>query len=260
MTSLVYHRSHRNSNLAAEVQLAGEGSIALVDEQPARVDWMLLEHQAEAALASPLLYGKREGDLVLLPGACLTASSATGDVFMHFREGLKTIATLGYYDEPDIDTMLAQVILKEKYGMAPRLVKVTQAAEVALTTVDALLLARNEDDPAAPPQSGIDLYDEWFDMTQLPFVREVFLAWDTMITPELVSAIEQAGARMDEAALRALELAMELHAATLETSAIPAHYRYKFTDDADEGLRMFFQLAFFHGLHRDIPEFRIWEG
>lgn len=260
MISLVYHRSGRNGALAEAVRRAAEGGITLDDELPSRVDWLLLEQQADTALASPLLYGQREGDLVLLPGACLAASGATEDVYLHFREGLKTIETLGYYGDTDIDTMLAQVILKEKYGMAPRLVRLTQSPAEALTVVDALLLARNEDALAAPPPSAIDLYDEWFDMTQLPFVREVFLAWETVVTPDFAEAVRIAGDLLDDAALRQLEHDMEHERPEVETSTIPPHYRYRFTDDAGEGLRMFFQLAFFHGLHRDIPEFRIWEG
>ncbi|MCZ7554975.1 MAG: hypothetical protein M5R41_01060 [Bacteroidia bacterium] len=259
MLSLVYHRSGRNGELIEAVRRAAEDGITLHEALPAHVDWMLLEQQADAALASPLLYGQREGDLVLLPGASLTASGATADVFLHFREGLKTIATLGYYGEADINTMLAQVILKEKYGMAPRLSRLTQPPAEALTVVDALLLAQKEDAPAALPQSAIDLYDEWFDMTQLPFVREVFLAWEAMVTPEFAEAVRTAGEMLDDAALRQLEHHMEHERPEVETSTIPPHYRYRFTDDAGEGLRMFFQLAFFHGLHRDIPDFRIWE-
>ncbi len=259
MRSLVYHKQDRNDGLVAAVLQAGEGAISATDEPADRIEWLLLEHQADIALTSPLLFGKREGDLVLLPGACLTAGGSTNDVQLYFREGLRSIETLGYYGAPGIDTMLAQIVLKEKYGMKPRLQPVTQLHIDALTTVDALVRTSTEPGYLFPPDAGLDLIDEWFDMTQLPFVREVFLGWEASVDAAAAAAIEQAGELLDDESLRELERAMETSEFSVATSAIPPHYRYKFTDDAHEGLRMFFQLAFFHGLHRDIPDFRIWE-
>jgi predicted solute-binding protein len=259
MTSLVYQKTRENDRIVQEAgRLLGDGMQAH-DDSPERVEWLLLEHQADVALTSPLLYGKRQSDIVLLPGACLLAGGATGDVFLHFRAGLHSIETLGYYDETNIDTMLAQVLLQEKYGMTPRLLRMSQTPVEALSTVDALLLEKGRHEEMASHAASLDLYDEWFDMTQLPFVRQVFLAWETAVTTAFASALEHAGNALDTGALRGLEHAMEHDWPSMETSSIPPHYRYRFTDDAGEALRTFFQLAFYHGLHRDIPDFRIWE-
>jgi predicted solute-binding protein len=256
------HSDHRRNSALLSTFIAEAGA-ALFAEAPLPLgdaEWQFTEGVADSGLLSPLAYGKREGEVVLLPGASLTAYAGTGDIRLLFRGGLKSFATLGHYHDPDLELMLAQVLLKEKYGMEPRLLRVKGDVAEVMPAVDALLLGTRDTDRAALGYSALDMIDEWFDMTQLPFVRELFMAWEHRVDPAVVAAVMRAGEVLDEQALREVEQLLLRHDDGPLLSAVPAHYRYRLDDDAMEGLRQFFQFAFYHGLHRDIPDFRVWES
>jgi len=103
------------------------------------------------------------------------------------------------------------------------------------------------------------MFDEWFDLTQLPFLREVFVGWDARMDPAMDDAVRRAGDVVDAAVLRTLDEEMRGRGSSPDaTATLPPHYRYCFTPDAQEGLQTFFQMAFFHGLRKDIPNFRFW--
>lgn len=261
MMTFVHSDHRRNSALVST--LTAEAGTAIHSESSlpmGEAEWRFIEGAVDCGLLSPLAYGKREGEVLLLPGACLAAYAGTGDIRLLFRGGLKSFATLGHYHEPDLELMLAQVLLKEKYGMEPRLLRVKGEVAEVMPAVDALLLGTPDADRAVHGYDGLDMIDEWFDMTQLPFVREVFMAWEHRVDPAVVAAVGRAGEILDEQALREVEKLLQQHEEGPLLSAVPAHYRYRLNDDALEGLRQFFQFAFYHGLHRDIPDFRVWES
>ncbi|HOJ03700.1 MAG TPA: hypothetical protein PK916_06835 [Bacteroidota bacterium] len=261
MMTFVHSAHKRNSALLSTFMAESGSTLFLEPTMPlGDAEWQFTEGVADGGLLSPLAYGKREGEVVLLPGACLAAYAGTGDIRLLFRGGLKSFATLGHYHEPDLELMLAQVLLKEKYGMEPRLLRVKGEVAEVMPAVDALLLGTRDADRAVHGYDGLDMIDEWFDMTQLPFVREVFMAWEHRVDPAVVTAVGRAGEILDEQALREVEKLLQQHDEGPLLSAMPAHYRYRLDDDAMEGLRQFFQFAFYHGLHRDIPDFRVWES
>lgn len=220
--------------------------------------WALLESEADLGLISPLLFGKRQSDISLLGGACVAAVGATGEWRLHFREGLHSIDTLGIYGPRGMSDMLTEILLREKYGMQPRLHQVAGPAPQALAHVDAILTTNEEERAELASPSSLDIIDEWFDMTQLPLVREVFIGWERRLDATIDHAVRTAGEITDTESLRALNITMQGRGTDSETEAVPSHFRYTFNDDAVEGLRMFFQMAFFYGLHPDIPDLSFW--
>jgi predicted solute-binding protein len=258
MPTLSTRHHARNQDLLEALDRVSEGSIEHMIQNDAEIQWNFLEGEVDIALASPLLFAKREADLVLLEGACVAALGATGELRMQFRQGLRNITSVGYYGAPGIETMLAEIILKEKYKMHPRFLPVKHAPAEAIAMVDALLFPIESEHQPKEDAAFIDIIDEWFDMTQLPFVREVFVAWESHMTEEIDSLFRLAGDEIDVESLIRIDEQMAGRGTESNTEALPAHYRYRFTDDAQEGLKNFFQMAFFHGLHRDIPSFMFW--
>ncbi len=258
MASLVTQKHEYNQSLLDALQQAMGPTLDLRDLPASETAWTLLESEADLALASPLLYGQREGDMTILGGACVAAVGATGEWLLHFHEGLRSIDTVGYYGERGMHTIVAEIILKEKYGMQPRLLQVKAGAEEAMASVDALLTTDDTQRAGFSSPSHIDVIDEWFDMTQLPLVREIILGWESRMDAAIDTAVRTAGEVVDTEALHQLDLKMQGRNAATETEALPGHFRYRFTEDAVEGLQVFFQMAFFHGLHRDIPDFAFW--
>lgn len=230
-----------------------------IEQSPADSAWKLLEGEIDLALVSPLVFAQREGDLTLLDGACVAATGATGEIILQFRQGLREISTVGFYGDTGLDTMLAEIVLKEKYRMHPRFFPMTREPAEALAAVDALLYPAGAAMQSAEGFATLDMVDEWFDLTQLPFVREVFVAWEARVDTALDEAVRSAGSGADAEILRMLDEEMRGRGSSEDaTASLPAHYRYRFTPDAQEGLQSFFQMAFFHGLRGDIPNFTFW--
>lgn len=257
-----YHENNRI--LLEELQRVSGPGLDAHDLADADASWKLQESETDLALLSPLFFGKRESDLALLGGACVAAVGATGEWLLHFHAGLRSIRTVGYFGERGMPTILAEIVLKEKYGMHPRMqpLPAPSAAvplDALLATVDALLTTSDAQRADLASPSHIDLIDEWFDMTQLPLVREVFIGWEARLNAGIDAAVRAAGERADADALQRVEEKMHDGDALDARESIPAHFRYRYTEDVVEGLQMFFQLAFFYGLHRDIPDFVFWQ-
>ncbi|MFZ1730325.1 MAG: MqnA/MqnD/SBP family protein [Bacteroidota bacterium] len=258
MSILVTQYHDHSRALIDALALAMGPTLEPRDLPASEVAWALFESEADLALASPLLYGQRESDMTLLGGACVAAVGATGEWLLHFNSGLHSIQTVGFFGERGMPTMLAEIVLKEKFGMAPKLLQVGGDAQQALATVDALLTTDDLQRSGLDSPAHIDVIDEWFDMTQLPLVREIFIGWKTRMDASIDAAIRSAGDLVDTEALHAVEVLMEDRNTLLETEAVPSHFRYRLTEDAIEGLEAFLQMAFFHGLHRDIPDVVFW--
>ncbi|MBR9976652.1 MAG: hypothetical protein KFH87_01070 [Bacteroidetes bacterium] len=258
MATFVARHNQNNRNLIEALSITAGQTLNFRNLPTDEAAWALLESEADLGLISPLLFGKRQSDIALLGGACVAAVGATGEWRLHFRQGLHSIDTLGIYGTRGMSDMLAEILLREKYGMQPRLHQVTGPAPQALAAVDAILTTSDEERTELDSSSSLDIIDEWFDMTQLPLVREVFIGWERRLDAIIDHAVRTAGEITDTEALHTLKAAMQGRGTENETEAIPSHFRYVFNDDAVEGLRTFFQMAFFYGLHPDIPDLLFW--
>jgi predicted solute-binding protein len=238
---------------------AGDLLAVRLHERPADAERLLREGECDLALVSPLTYAAQEADFSVIPNAAVSAVSATGDLLLVFKPGLHHVETVGVRASDSIDAILAQIILREKYDMRPRAIPYKGAAEQALHDFDAMVIRRHDDDGFLERHGEtIDLIDEWFDMTQLPFVRLIFAGWTHRITEEVCTRLAEVCARVDAGALDTLRGMMEAGNGSDALHTVPGHYRYMLDEEAMDGLNRFSQLAFFHGLHRDIPTYTTW--
>jgi predicted solute-binding protein len=222
-------------------------------------EWQLREGECDLALVSPLVFAYQQADFSFVPDAAIAAVSATGDLLLVFKPGLHHFETLAVRAADGIDAMLAQIILREKFHMHPRSILYKDSPEQALESCDAVLVRVHDDDGfLATHVESIDLIDEWFDMVQLPLLRQVFIGWDRRLIPDVCDRLAAACAEVDARSIDSLREQLKDGFAADSLHAIPGHYRYFLDDEAIEGLNRFFQLAYFHGLHRDIPAFKIW--
>jgi len=259
MPILTAQEHARNRVLLDAIDVEAGPGYERLDQSRDDVEWKFLEGEADLALASPLVFAKREGDLALLAGACVAATGATDEIILQFNTGLRRIDTVGFYGEPGLETMLTEIVLKEKYGMHPRFFPMKREPGSALAAVDAMLFIPGDEHEPTGDATALDIIDEWFDMTQMPFVREVLIGWEARMDQTIDDAMRRAGEAVDAQVLESIDEQMRGKGTETGRESIPAHYRYKFTPDAQEGLQSFFHMAFYHGLHRDIPNFTFWE-
>ncbi len=248
-----------NPFLDACVEEFAEGRGALHLDSEENIRWMLLEQQCPAAVVPPSTLARNTAELSLLPNPAVSAVGPTSDVLLVFNPDLRLIKTVGARFPESQEAMLAGVVLREKHGMSPVFHKLDATTEEGLARYDAVLVCESGVSLRNPTYSAsLDIVDEWFDMTQLPFVRAVGAAWDGLITEDLCGKISRAAAAADTAAVAALRRELEAGAAADAANIIPGHYRFVLDDDSHRGMEEFFRLCFFHGLHSDIPSFRLW--
>ncbi len=220
--------------------------------------WRLRENACDAAFVSPVTYALSEGEVSLVGGAVCASVGAMHEALLVFRGGLERIATLAVPATGTLDSMLAQIVLREKYDMHP-VVTVSQAPwREALATHEAVLVTGDALQELSMQSPALDLGDEWYDMTQLPLVRGVVGGWNHRLTADFADAVQRAASEADRHALLALQAASDGRLSPDEMHLIPPHRRFLMDDDVREALDAFFRFAFYHGLHRDIPTFSIW--
>jgi chorismate dehydratase len=211
-----------------------------------------------AALLPAVDYQNAAAELLLLPVGMIGCDGPTLTVRLYSRVPPERIQTL--YGDRDSHTslILAQVILRERYGNAAPLVPLAaregvhpaSGPETMLLIGDKVVNA--SPDPAAYPHQ-LDLGEEWKRLTGLPFV---FAMW--MIRKDRAAAEGAALARiLDEARRRGsagIETLLDRYAAEkgwprdLARRYFTEYLRYEVTPAARAGLRRFMELAQRHGL------------
>ncbi len=215
--------------------------------------------QATTGLLSIVDYQSASADLLLLPAGMIGCDGPTLTVRLYSRIDPAKIRTLAGDTDSHTSVILAQLILRERFGIAPTLVPLpadfrTQNPPEALLLIGDKVINAAPDSAAYPHQ--LDLGEAWKSLTGLPFV---FAMW--MIRRDFASAHPEealALARLlDSARRRGAELTEELltrHAAEkrwppdLARKYFTHYLRYQVTPEARRGLAHFFHLAAKHHL------------
>ncbi len=242
--------------LAFEAESAGIQTLNLPEEE---VAVRFGDHESDLALINPLVYARNQSECSILSGAAISSVGPTGEILLYFNEGLHHFETVGCEDVSSLEAMLAAVILRERYNMTPKFGEFHGTVDEGLQRFDAVVFVRNTESETVNDVHVIDLVDEWYDMTQLPFVRSLLIGWTHRVSERMDAHVRSAGQSADSRALRALEESMKGTMTPDALHSIPGHWRFLFDEDAQEGLNQFFRYAFYYGLHRDIPLLNIWK-
>lgn len=234
------------------------GAPAIACVPAADAAWQLLEQQVTMGLVHPLVAGRNTAELSLIERAGIFAVGPTGDSLLVFNPGLRDFSSIGVRALDDPDSILASVVLREKFDMSPVLRQYDGPIDDALRLCDAVLVTGSDAVARAEGRATIDIVDEWYDFTELPFPRAVAAAWNHLVTQPEADALVRAAATADRQSLDLLEGRMKDQALGDLMHLVPGHYRYTLDEDALEGMTEFLRLAFLHGLSRDIPTFKFW--
>jgi predicted solute-binding protein len=231
---------------SAEVEVpADEPAITVVTGTPAQLADLIANDNLEAAFLTPLDYAVHASRLQIIPGVCASSTGESGIVRIQFKEEANTIASLAAFHALLSDTSLARIVLAENQELFPQIFTVDSIADEILSRVDGIVYAG---DPSFkhPELSGkFDLAEEWFDLAELPFVHGFWVAREDILTPIDVKAILRRSAIGIAAALENKDGNAEENPISFELDEL-----------ALSAIREFFQLAFYHGILKDIPELK----
>lgn len=147
----------------------------LVLEVPSRLADLLAEGQLEVALI-PVIEYFRAGSYSMVPNIAIASRGPVLSVTLFSRQPWTGIRRLALDEGSRTSAVLAQILLRKRYGVSPELIPLplNQAAEDV--DADAVLLIGDRAMRACLPgfEHAYDLGQEWHDWTGLPFVYAVW--------------------------------------------------------------------------------------
>ena len=251
--------------------LGGDDSpFSLVRRAPALVARALADEtqNTRLGLISPIDYARHAGPYRIVPGIAVSTRTATGVARLRVRPDAHAIRTLAVDPRATSEIVLASVIIAEKFPAAsesarklPTIVPVADAVTKDFSSCDAVL--EYHPWPAKPKRTGdfvLDLYEEWSDLTDLPWVSAFWAVREEEGEESWLAALESAR----DTGVSVLErigkdAAVQRQVPTAETDAHLKAYTYDLGEEQQDALRVFFQYAFYLGILNDVPELAFFD-
>lgn len=145
------------------------GDIEVVYDHPAGLARRMLGGEFDAAFVPTVSYFGMQHQVTQVAGLSISSIGCTHSVLLLSRVRPEAIETLALYPESRTSNAVAQVILKERYGIVPALCPDGIRADARVVIGDRALEA---------PRTAwvLDLGEEWLALTGLPMVYAVCVA------------------------------------------------------------------------------------
>jgi chorismate dehydratase len=232
--------------------------VELHEAVPSRLIGMLGAGDVDLALCSSIDYQRSPQPLVIVPAGLLGCDGPTLTVRLYSTRPLEAAAEIACDADSHTSVVLLQILMRERFGVAPRIIEYDGGAG-ASAPPEALLLIGDKVVTQAPPADRYphqaDLGAMWKELTGLPFV---FAAWMAR-ADALPDRLDVAAAVLDRQRRRnAQRLDAIVHARAAPRGwprELAARYvreliRYEWTGDMERALDSFFAKADEHGLVR----------
>lgn len=241
----------------------GEGLFELQFHVPSLCADRLRTGKVDAGLISSIEY-LRIPELRIVPGLCISSVKRVRSVLLLSKVPPEEIRNLALDASSRTSIVLAQVLLRERYGASPRVDEMQPDLAGMLANHDAALLIG--DAAMRASRAGLivlDLAEEWHTWTGLPFV---FAFWairpDAPPLPNLVAYFQrslelgrQATPVIVEAALRGIGWTrLELQEYLTE------NIQYVLGAAEERSLALFFEKAVKHGFANDLKPIQYLES
>ncbi len=179
----------------------------LVLDYPSRLADDLAQGRLDVALI-PSVEFFRDPGYTAVSDACIACRGPVLSVKLFGRKPVQQIRTLALDEGSRTSVVLVQILLAERYGLAPRLEPLPVAASLDDTGADAVLLIGDRAMHSPPGKFAFvwDLGDEWCRFANLPFVFAMWTARSTTdldaLETTLALARDEGLAHLDEIAQR----------------------------------------------------------
>ena len=217
-----------------------------VEDQYAQLALQLRQGKLDGAFLSPIEYAKEYRESSIVPRAGVVAEGESGSVVLLFNDHVRKLQSVAVDPAFPSEIVLANIVLKEKYDITPQFIPVPGNVHEAFSKADAVLAVDTEAFVVREQRNKLDLVDEWFDITEMPFVHGLWVVRDHALTNDDVLAL-----------IACVQPAESLPEISTEEKEYLEHFRYELDDEAVTSLAEFFRMAFYHGILADIPDVRL---
>lgn len=246
--------------------LEAEGGLfTLGRDVPARVARALADEadQTRVGLITPIDYARHAGSYRIVPGIAVSTRVATGTARVRVRGDARAIRSLAVDPRVTSETVLAAVLIAEKFTASseaerrlPTIIPVASPEQTEFTAADAILEYHPwPDAPGHPTEFSFDLYEEWSDLTDLPWVSALWVTreedGEASWVKELTDARDKGLSIIDRIGHDA---AVGRGLAPARTTDVLRSFEYVFGPEQEDSLKEFFQYAFYLGILKDVPD------
>jgi chorismate dehydratase len=236
--------------------LAGDPDFELSADVPSRVAERLHAGEIDVAMIPSIEYAR--GDYAIVPGVAIGSRGPVRSVNLYHRGPLDAVRRVALDTSSRTSVALCRVLLRERLGKDPEYLDRGPDLRAMLEEADAALLIG---DPALYDETDadrLDLGEEWYRTTGLPFVFAFWAGRPGVLEPRHVERLQEALlhglARLGEIAL-----SYDGHGARhadLNERYLRSNIAYALGRDERAGLAEFYRRAHRQGLIGRNPELR----
>jgi chorismate dehydratase len=223
----------------------GHSPFHVAENSSVQLALQLRRGELDGAFLSPLEYAKEYSSYQIVPDVGVISEGETGSIRLVFNEHLHHIKTIAIDPTYQSEIVLTHIVLSEKHNMKPKFVPLSVSVDDALSKTDAVLTVDRAALSCEGRKNTIDIVEEWFDITEMPFVYGFWVTREQALTDEDMNALITA--------TRQVEPPVELNA---HERAYLTNFRYSLDDEAIAALNEFYRMAYYHGILKDIPELK----
>jgi len=212
---------------------------------------LLVANRVDATILTPLSYGALLGkpDLRIIPGPAYTAIGYTGLASINFKENLGKIDSIAILEKDDFLITLGRLLLKEKFDIDPKIIKLKEIDENTLSIADATITLGN----IGNTWSALDVTDEWYDAFEMPLPL-AFWVCRAEEHPENIETI------INELMTTDSKEEEHIHEELNDKkgySGREGSILWKWNDEAEKSLEQCMQFLFFHQIFQAIPAVKL---
>lgn len=232
-------------------------NVEIVYEIPARLSSLEFLLNYDAALVPTIAYARSSSELMIVPECGVASNGKIRTARLYIKENLRVIKSIALDHFAMTEVAMTKIILAEKYAISPSFVvggttiaEMLDVADAALVVGNSALISDKEMSP-----NYLDLGEEWEDMTGLPFVHFIWAAKrNSLDFAQLQKIIASRNLGVDNLKEIIREVSEHLG---LPPQAVTDHFEgevyYEIGKREIEGMRQFFELAYYHRLLEYIP-------
>ncbi|MEJ2544395.1 MAG: menaquinone biosynthesis protein [Calditrichaceae bacterium] len=246
-----------NSFLADPLIHGLDDQFKIIRDTPVGCINRMIEGMVNLALIGTLDYAKGKGSWKLIPDICIAAKGSLKTINLFFNKDIRDLSTIAIDSNDPTAISLLKIIMQEKYEIAPEFQSLDGNLENQLKKADAVLLSGNEAfDVQQSNPMFIDLSDEWYDLTGLPFVYALWSAHEMVLDKSLIQKIKLTVDKnienMDQTIVSAYPQDNKMNAAY--SDFVSQKVIYQLGSEEKEAIDEFFRYAFFFGQIEHIPD------
>ena len=238
-----------------------EHGFSLQKDVPSVCAQRLLEGEVELGIVPSIEYARAKGKWKIIPDLCIASRGAVKSVSLFFNENIDEIRTVALDSSSRTSVALLKIILREKYELDPKYLVTAPDLDAMLAKADAALVIGDRAlHYGAEHRNYLDLSEEWFDMTGLPFVFAFWAGNELTLSDEDIRAVHESYAsgkeRIEEIAktfAQSQPLSWKFY-----RDYLTENISYNFGREEKEGLQEFYRYAFYFGLIEHIPDLHFY--